>query len=692
MAKPTSDSAVGRFAATGPVNTPEPRKYRPELQGLRALAALLVVAYHVWLGRISGGVDVFFLVSGFLITGQLVRASARGGIRFRPMWGRMIKRLFPAALTVLLVTAAASTLLLPENRWFQTIKEIVASALYVENWRLAADSVDYFTQHDSASVVQHFWSLSIQGQFYIVWPLLIAAVALVAHRFRRDLRRGVAVVLGAAFAGSLAYSIVLTIIDQPFAYFHSLTRVWEFALGGLVALAVDTLVLPRTARIVLGWLGVVGLVSCGLVLQVGTMFPGYLALWPTLSAVFVIMAGATGSRFGADRLLSSAPLEYLGNLSYALYLWHWPVLVFYLVARERSEVGLLGGLFIVGLSGVLAAITYHLIEQPVRDSRIGVANRWGSYRFAALAMAPVLLLAGGWQAVSLARSDSSAAAVGNDDHPGALARSPGFEYRGSAQADLVPSFLSVTDDYATIDEEDCFTAERSEELVICATQYAEQPTRRIVVAGDSHAQQLIGALKPIAESRNWQIISMLRGGCPFSTESETVPGDQPCMDWNASVVDEIVDLRPDAVLSIATRDAKPGVTEYTPPGYVNQWRKVDEAGIPIVAVRDNPRYDFAPSICVELNGAAAPECATPRSEVLEPEPPYLFAADVPQNVSFLDFSDYYCEVDLCPPTIGNVLVYLDDNHINATYMTTMSPIVEQSLDGALGWNPADIPS
>ncbi|SFB58735.1 Acyltransferase family protein, partial [Amycolatopsis marina] len=190
-------------AARSGAASPEPRRFRPELQGLRALAALLVVVYHVWFGRISGGVDVFFVISGFLITGQLVRVSVRGRIEFGPLWARMIKRLFPAALTVLFVVMVASWLFLPETRWFQTIREVFASALYVENWQLVANSVDYFAQHTGASVVQHFWSLSIQGQFYVVWPVLIAVVVLVARRAGWGLHRSVGVVLAVLFVGSL---------------------------------------------------------------------------------------------------------------------------------------------------------------------------------------------------------------------------------------------------------------------------------------------------------------------------------------------------------------------------------------------------------------------------------------------------------------------------------------------------------
>ena len=685
---PIGFAAIG---ATGPAATGTApaasetarRRYRPELQGLRALAALLVVVYHVWLGRVSGGVDVFFLVSGFLITGQLARASARGGIRFGPLWGRMIKRLFPAALTVLLLTMAGAALLLPETRWLQTIREVIASALYFENWQLAADSVDYFAQHDSASVVQHFWSLSIQGQFYLVWPVLVAVVAFAAHRARLRLRPTLAVVLALLFCASLAYSVVLTATNQPLAYFSSLTRIWEFALGGLLALGIDAIALPGVVRVVLGWLGVAGLVSCGLVLQVGSVFPGYLALWPVLSAALVLVAGGSGHALGADRFLASRPMVYLGNLSFALYLWHWPVLVLHLVAQERAEPTPVTGTIVIGFSLGLAALTYHFVEQPLRESRIGARGTWGAYRFGALALVPVLVAALSWQWLSADRARTQAEAIGDEDHPGAAALLDGFEYRGSPDAALTPSLLALPEEYATIG--DCGTPEGTE-LDVCATPVEGTPERTIMVVGDSHAQQLIAALVPIAEARNWQVVSVIRHACPFSSQALETIGDQPCATWNDDLIDEIAGTHPDAVVAMASRDAGAGRTERTPPGYVEQWHKLDELGIPVVAVRDNPRFAVDPSECIETHGPQAPECSTPRSELLLPEPPYLALDGLPANVSFVDLSDYYCRPDVCPSVVGNVVVYMDDNHITATYMRTVSPMLQDRFDAALGWN------
>ncbi|WP_141983812.1 acyltransferase family protein [Saccharothrix saharensis] len=655
-------------------------RFRPELQGLRGVAALLVVVYHVWLGRVSGGVDVFFLISGFLLTGQLVRAAAGDGIAFRPLWGRMITRLFPAALTVLVAVLVAGFVLLPENQWFQTIREVVAAALYLENWQLVADSADYFSRHNEASVVQHYWSLSIQGQFYLVWPLLVALVVLVARRRGHPPHRALAACLSTVFATSLAFSVVLTATDQPLAYFHSLTRAWEFALGGLLALGLVVLTPATWLRPVLGWVGLVGLVACGLVLRVGSVFPGWAALWPTLCGAAVIAAGGSGSAFGADRLLATRPARYLGDLSYTLYLWHWPVLVFYLVVRDQDEPGLRGGAVVIGLSLALAAITHHLVEEPVLRSPLRAATGWGAYRFAALALVAVLVAAGGWQLVAERKAALHAAVVDDPDHPGAMVLEPGFEYWGAEHPSVAPPLVALPKDFAGIEGATCTTASYNKELTYCHSPVTGVPDKRIVVVGDSHMQQYLAALDQVAKRRNWEVIAMNKGACPFSTESNAMPGDAKCLEWNADAVDKITSLRPDLVLANGTRDVRSGLTEETPPGFVAQWRKLEEAGIVVAAVRDNPRHLFKPSECANTHGAEAPRCGTPRADVLSPEPPYARLPDLPSNVEFLDFSDYFCPGDRCPPVIGNVYVYLDDSHVTATYMSTMSPILERLLD------------
>ncbi|WP_249266408.1 MULTISPECIES: acyltransferase [unclassified Pseudonocardia] len=361
-------------------------RFRPELQGLRALAVVLVVVYHVWVGRVSGGVDVFFLITGFLIVGGLYRAGLRGGVDVLATWKRQLSRLLPAITVVL----AAGAFLLPESRWIPTVRETVASLLFVQNWELAANAVDYAARNDAASIVQHFWSLSIQGQFYLVAPLLVAGVVIASQRDRADLHTrltGTLLVVGGA---SLAYSVYLTVVNQPLAYFHSLTRVWEFALGGLLALWISRIEgrpeLTAGARMALGWLGVLALVSCGVLLQVDRAFPGWAALWPTVAAALVIVAGRSGHPLGADRLLAGPLLRSIGDLSFPLYLWHWPILVLALVYTGDERLSLGAGAVVIGVSFVLAWLTHRFVKRPIAALDVRHSLRTG------LALALVVLV------------------------------------------------------------------------------------------------------------------------------------------------------------------------------------------------------------------------------------------------------------------------------------------------------------
>ena len=257
-------SAASRSAdATG-----KSRKFLPEVQGLRALAVLMVVAYHVWFGRISGGVDIFLLISAFLLTGQFTRRLENGkALELFKYWAHLFKRLLPLITVTLLVTLAATFLFLPETSWNSIFGQSWASLFYYQNWFLAAESVDYYVQdHSLASPLQHFWSLSIQGQIFILWPLIFAAAALIARRGKLKIRPLLMYMFGTVFVVSLVFSIITTHTNQAFAYFDTRTRLWEFALGSLLALVLPLLKFGRTTRIILGWLGVAAMLSCGLIL------------------------------------------------------------------------------------------------------------------------------------------------------------------------------------------------------------------------------------------------------------------------------------------------------------------------------------------------------------------------------------------------------------------------------------------
>jgi peptidoglycan/LPS O-acetylase OafA/YrhL len=657
--RPARSSAPGRS------------RFRPELQGLRAVAVALVVVYHVWFNRVSGGVDVFFVISGFLLTGQLARAAERGApLDLVRRWSRTVVRLVPSVCVVLVVTVGAAALVLPEARWAQTVREVVAAALYLENWQLAADAVDYAALNNVASVVQQFWSLSIQVQFFAVWPLVVAVVALSGPAAR--VRARLIAAVSAVFAVSLACSVIMTADDQPLAYFHSATRVWEFALGGLLALTVDALVLHRRVRLLAGWVGLVGLVACGFVFDVDSSFPGWVALWPTLCAVLVLAAGTSGDARGVDRVLATRPMQYLGDLSFTLYLWHWPVLVLYLVVQGQEEVGLRGGLGIVVLSLALAVATHHGVERPLMDRDLRTGQ---GYRLGAACTVGVLLVAAAWQ-VEAMRRDPGQYRAGDPAHPGAAALVSG----PVDPAPLVPAPVAVYDDWAVVDW-DCAPMSRFDSEV-CVQPFEGDPRERVVVVGDSHIQQFIPALEAVAADEGWQLAHILLGACPFSTASEVDPSWTACVEWNDAAAAEILDMGATGVVTLASRDVRVGPTEQTPPGFVEQWRRLDEAGIPVLAVRDNPRFDFSMPECATQGDPA--RCGAPREDLYTPSPPWAALGDLPENVRFLDLADTVCEPDFCPAAIGNVLVYLDDNHLSASYAATMGPLIRDEVRAALG--------
>lgn len=668
--------------------------FRSEVQGLRALAVLLVVAYHVWLGRVSGGVDIFLLISAFLLTLSFVRKAEAG----RPFglvahWLHLFKRLLPAAVVVILGVLAGTWLILPQSRWPQVLDQAWASLLYSQNWLLADTAVDYYAQdHAGASPLQHFWSLSIQGQVFILWPLVFAGTAGLLVLLRRipacagiTYRGLLAVVFGTVFAWSLAYSVEQTATNQAYAYFDTRARLWEFALGSLLALALPYLKPARGLRVMLGWAGMAAMVSCGLLLTVDRSFPGYVALWPTLAGAAIITAGQTGSRFGVDRMLSSRPLVALGDNSYALYLWHWPVLVLALAATGVEVPNLVQGLTIVGASVVLAVLTTRFVEKPLRDWHWPKLRAW---RTAVVIVACGALLAGPvaiWQ-TTLTAEESATAAQPRELTPGAAALSPGNAAVPAPDARIIPGPAALYNDWAGI-QDPCIGANATPDPILegCRQAVPEgEGTKRIVVLGDSHSQQYLGALAPIAAARGWELVTLLMPACRFGAESETRNAE--CNAYNQASAAYVLEHRPDAVFTVASLTHEEAPFETEVPGYLDGVRPFADAGIEIVGIRDNPRFSFNMPECVQRNGADAHECSVPVEESLaDPSPLEAYRGKV-EGLHLMDLSDFICARGICPGVVGNVYVYKDDNHLTRTYVETMIPMFEQRLLAATGWS------
>lgn len=667
----------GAGADTGSAN-----RYRHDIEGLRAVAALLVAVYHVWLGRVSGGVDVFFVVAGFMVTTTLLGHVHRyGRVRAGLYLSRLLKRLLPNSLLVLTVVAVATMVWIPVTRRSQVLTEISASALYYENWALIDRSVDYLQRDFTSSPVQHYWAMSIQGQFYLIWLVLFVVVALVA---RGAFRHRLTLVVGTIVVLSFGYSVYLTAADQPVAYFHTSTRTWEFGTGALVALGAARAVRPASgARAwVLGWVGLLAIVSCGLVLSVGSSFPGWIALWPVLGAVLLLAADSSDSQWSASRLLASRPLVSLGSVSYAIYLWHWPLLVFFLILTRQQSVGLGEGALIVAATIVLSYGSTRIVERPARTSSVEHRRPW---LIPVVGLAAAACVAAGSGAVNGRIQPVEPAAVPADAprHPGPRVAGPGStveELLAPNTDSPVPDVPALPLDTADVYDLGCHQTPRGSELAVCDLG-DPGADRTMALVGGSHSAQWQPALTGVAEREGWRLESMTKSGCRHGAQFEAAGPDaadaeeSSCREWNTAALEHLVSTRPDLVVTTATIVS--GGQESTPESYVTFWRELAEHDIPVLAIRDTPRPPVDIAECMSLNGVDSRECDFPRRA--EVEVPVMEGTEaLPDTVSVADLSDWFCAPDVCPAVVGDVVVYYDNSHVTRSYMRLLAPVLPQA--------------
>lgn len=661
--------------------------YRADIDGLRALAILLVVVYHVWLGRVSGGVDVFLMVSAFFLTASFVRrVQSHRPLELGTFWLRRFRRLLPAAAVTIAGVLAVAFLSYPQTEWPRVWSEAWSSLFYVENWTLAFSEVDYYARGTvRPSPFQHFWSLSVQGQVFILWPLIIAAVWLLLRKRRHVIVPALALVFGAIFVGSLAFSIVETSHAQSFAYFDTRTRLWEFAAGSLVALALPFLRIPRWGAVILGWVGILGIVLCGVVLDVRGGFPGYLALWPVGCTALVIIGGVERVPGGPYAFLESSVLRYVSRDAYALYLVHWPVLVTWMVLTGRSQPGWLAGLGIVGLSFVLARIVSALVERPIRvATALDRLPRLGAVVLVA-SIAVVAIPLGAWQ-FAIKQKEAALMASESGGYPGAAQVESPVDFAG-VDLPLIPLATALDDEWVDIGPS-CSGALKPTNSALrgtCAQTPGAQDPRamRVLVMGDSHAQQLMSPLVVLADEQEWELIALLKGGCSIGIGAPSWSASGvPCDDWRAAAVDYALRIQPDAVYLVVTR-ATPASPEVLVEGIDVVIDALTAQGIEVIAVRDNPRFDFDMYECALAESDAAPgegvePCSVPEV-ALESRESLEGLAENP-GVTLVDFRPWLCPDGVCRGMIGNIAVYIDDNHLSSMYGRTLAPMLKRMLE------------
>ncbi len=661
---------------------------RSDIQGLRGVAVLLVVVYHYWPGLLPGGyvgVDVFFLLSGFLITRLLLLEVERSGrVDLGRFYQRRMRRLLPAASLVLVLTALCTFWLLPASDWNRIGAETIASTLYVQNWWLAAAAVDYLGAGSNPSPLQHFWSLSVEEQFYFVWPALLALVALWATRSARRLALlGVMLVFTLA---SLAWSVWHTLQDPSVAYFVSTTRAWELGAGGMLAFW-HRVTPPRWIRLVLAPAGLAAILLAALIYSDQTRFPGVAALLPVLGAAAVILAGMNGGPGGLGRWMQAGPLVYLGGISYSFYLWHWPLLV--LAGTERSADAGAWLLALFALAIALSDLSKRFVEDRFRHPAVG--NGAGARRTWLLVAACMALSVLAGVALQMAAERSAATALAALDSAGtgpagalAIGAAPLLRDEGRGFA---PPLTAARGDIAEVYRLGCHGNETKTEPVRCELG-APGSTRILAVAGDSHAAQWIPALAILAERHGWRLHAYTKSGCPFAPETTYLRGKpyEACSEWNRRLLEELRAEPPEVLVTsqyvghlVVGSKGRPDSAARFARGLVASWSSLQASGTTIVAMRDTPRIGFDVVDCMAREGGDYEACALDRNEAFSYPDPVLQAAGLNAAVVLVDLSDHICHVDKCRPVVGDVLVYRDPNHLTATYVRTLAPALETYL-------------
>lgn len=685
---------------------------RPDLQGMRAVAVLAVFADHLF-GWPSGGfvgVDVFFVLSGFFITGLLLRErSQTGAVSFQNFYVRRVKRIIPAALLVLVTTVVAAQFLFPAARAKETLLDALWAAVFGANIRFEAVGADYFQQGLPPSPIQHYWSLSIEEQFYFVWPWVLAGIFLLT---RKPYRRGHVWVrhwglfasMGVIVAASFGWAMYLSASDPNAAYFSTFTRVWELGIGALLAIASPWLGrIPAAIRPGLNYLGLAGVGASLFLISSTVQFPAPWAALPVLSTALVI-SSFHGAEVRAVPVLTNPVARWFGDTSYTLYLWHWPVIIMLQSVMPKHD-----ALFYVlaaGLALGLTASTYYFYEDPIRKSgwlldnasttckrnkrRPLAPHAWGLIGFVSAATVVVTILGFGYvdkvDAVQeeIAYGDNSQIDLSPEEKadpcfgapamvtPGCLLSTPGVSPR--------PGIDRFSKDNRG--QRECFRSSTEDEtLKVCQFGYDGPDAVRIAIVGDSHAAALLPALWPILLDNRWHLTTYLGAACIMKE-----PPAGECRGLMSQITAELA-ANPYALVITTSHDRG------SPPENLRKaWEPVLAAGSRMAVVANNPGASEESLACLTRVGGGDKigECGTPRAEAVPHSSGIVAAAEADSAVTLIDFTDLYCNADRCPSVIGDVIVYRDasdetkNSHITATFARTLSPSFQEGLLRAFG--------
>ena len=648
--------------------------FRPDIEGLRAIAILLVVGFHAGVPGFSGGyvgVDIFFVLSGFLITGLLVREIEESGTIDLPrFYARRARRLLPALALTLLVTVIVSAAIYPPFE----VKEgglgatAFATAAYASNLYFAKSATDYFGPDREKNPLLHTWSLSVEEQFYLVWPVFVMfALSVFSWQSRRNInhRRLLRWMTGAMVL-SFALSLYLTSHVQPWAYFTSPTRAWEFALGAIIVL------LPQKdgkARSAIGWIGLAGIGLATIAFGRTTVFPGTAVLLPALATAMVLRAATDAPGGSMVRMLSAKPLQKIGGLSYSWYLWHWPVIVFGTAIIAEPSLTIRVALAVASYG--IAMVSYHFLENPIRHNR-----RLASRNAYSLAMAAALAVLG--ISVSLAWRQASIWAA---DNP--------------TQARFT---RARRDEPSPLSQNNCFQNYFDVEVVACNFA-VETSTIPIVLLGDSHAAQWFSAFEPIAAKRGWRLVTMMKSACamvdaPFfySPLGRTYT---ECGVWRKNALAKIRQIGP-LVTVVASSEGYTFQDDELRDGISRVVQQLAEASQNVLILRDAPRPDFDIPTCLARRSWRPAFIPSPACEFPLPGESKVFdfqglAARDHKNVTLVDLSSNICPGGVCRAERDDLILYRDSNHLTASFVKSMEKELSDQISEVVAQSRIDHP-
>lgn len=645
-----------------------------ELHGVRGIALALVVLFHVFgQGRVSGGVDVFLFFSGFLLTASMYRRSIAGSRgRVLRHYARTLLRLVPAALVVLIAVSAAVLLIRPLSAQVQDFREVRASLLYYENLELIASQLSYGAAGPDASPLQHFWSLSVQGQFFLGWPLIVVAFVALGKLLGRPLLFTTAAVAAVTLAGFVfAQSLVLT--DQPVAYFDGLSRWWELTAGGLLGLILMRWRLPASARSLPGWLGLGIIVAAGFIVDGASTFPGPWVLLP-LSGAALVLLGAGGPH-GPQGLLATRPLTWLADIAYELYLWHWPILVFFLVWQGKDSVSLLEGSLVVVVSMAAAALTHGVLVRPI--SSLGRVDPrdvvFGAIALLAVGAIVVTVLIDRAEA-GIERATKAPTSV--SDHPGAeVVRNP-QRFQTDYSVPEVPPL-----DVARLDFEDAMGRGCWQDWRRAASpiEWCKGPENeagpQVALVGGSRALMWQPMLQEVAKEQGWSLKVAARGSCPFQVQAQKAN----CWQWNQNVLNDLLTDPPDAVFVEGTEVSAVGSEpESIDANRIAAWQQLAARGVKVLVLRAGPRFIESQPKCLMRTEQIA-TCGISAATLYAKRSPMKDAGIGSAQIREVDLTGAFCPQGRCEPVIGNVIVYRDRRHFTATFARTMSGFLQDAL-------------